>query len=171
MGNFKKIKGTDILIEAFKIYKNRYKGNWKLKCVGNGELKSDMENITNLEFFSFSNEDELIKIASESSVFILPSRNDQWGVVVHEFTALGFPLLISENVGARCTFFIDNYNGLKFGNNSEEELAYKMHLFSKMDTIDIQKMSNNSISISSRISPHSSVANLISVLNDNNTFN
>ena len=38
VGNFRTVKGVDILLEAFKIYKKQYKGDWNLTCVGNGEL-------------------------------------------------------------------------------------------------------------------------------------
>tara|TARA_B110000037_G_C17095772_1_gene495928 strand:+ start:711 stop:1751 length:1041 start_codon:yes stop_codon:yes gene_type:complete len=164
VGNFRKVKGTDILVNAYKIYKSKYKGQWGLKCVGNGNLNKMMENICGLDIYPFSNEEKLIEIASKSSVFILPSRNDQWGVVVHEFSSLGLPLLLSENVGAKCTFFIEKYNGLSFKNNSADELASQMHKFSLMNDDDMESMSINSFNLSKRISPESSVANLVSIL-------
>ncbi|MBA6156293.1 glycosyltransferase family 4 protein [Tenacibaculum sp. S7007] len=164
VGNFRKVKGTDILIEAYKIYKERFNGDWSLVCVGNGELDKILKNVKGLKLYPYSNEQELINIALKSSVFILPSRNDQWGVVVHEFAGLGLPLLLSENVGAKCTFFINKFNGLLFENNSPEELAQKMKEFSQMNYKDLKVMGENSYLLSKRISPQFSVANLMSVL-------
>lgn len=166
VGNFRKVKGFDILIQAFKLYKSKYNGNWKLICVGNGELLDLAKNVEDVEIFPFSDAQELIKISTRASVFILPSRHDQWGVVVHEFTSLGMPLLLSEYVGARSAFFIKNFNGLMFFQNSAEDLAKRMHDFSNMQSDRLNEMSNNSILLAKRITIESSAANFISILKE-----
>lgn len=164
VGNFRSIKGFDLLIEAYKIYCAKYNGKWDLICVGNGNLKENYTTIEKIIFYDFCNEDELINLSEKASIFVLPSRKDQWGVVVHEFTALGMPLLLSENVGSRAIFFIKGYNGLMFQNNSVHDLAYKMHLFSNKSKFEISKMSENSQALASRINIETSVANLISII-------
>lgn len=164
VGNFREVKGTDILIQAFKKYQAEFKGSWKLICVGNGEMASLLEGNSGVEVFPYATELELLEISKKASVFILPSRHDQWGVVVHEFAALGMPLLLSENVGAKASFFIKGFNGLMYFNNSANDLAEKMLSFEKLEDAEIQKMSHNSTLLSSRITPETSAANLMSIL-------
>lgn len=164
VGNFREVKGTDILAKAFKIYKDKYKGDWELICVGNGEMQHLIEGIDGVNVFPYASEDTLMELASDSSVMVLPSRNDQWGVVVHEFSAVGMALLLSENVGAKSTFFINKFNGLSYSNNSAEKLAEKMDDFSKMEEKDIRNMQINSIKLSTRITTETSVANFLSII-------
>jgi glycosyltransferase involved in cell wall biosynthesis len=163
VGNFRKVKGTDVLKEAYVLYKEIYKGDWELICVGNGDMEQLLLDSEGIKIFPFASETELINISKEASVFILPSRNDQWGVVVHEFVSLGMALLLSENVGSKSTFFINRFNGLMYNNDSPEELAKKMHEFSVMDANKLMKMRQNSQVLAKRISSSTSVANLISI--------
>lgn len=164
VGNFRKVKGVDILIESFKIYKSKYKGDWSLKIIGNGELYNYLHNIEGVYVSPFSSSTELLEFAKNSDVFILPSRHDQWGVVVHEFISLGLPLILSSNVGSGSTFFINGFNGYRFNNNSVNDLAQQMYNISILNLEDFRKMQKASIFLSKRINVESSVANLISIL-------
>lgn len=165
VGNFRMVKGFDILIEAFRIYQEKFKGDWSLICVGNGAMEHYMNGNAHVKHLPYSTEEELVEISKQASVFVLPSRNDQWGVVVHEFAALGMPLLLSENVGAKATFFIEGFNGLLFRNNSAEQLAEKMAEFSKMSRDHLIEMGQNSIILSKRIDIKTAAANFMSLLN------
>lgn len=164
VGNFRKVKGIDILLKAFEIYKNELNGKWQLICVGNGEYEDILQGIDGITVHGYADEERLIEIANKASVFILPSRHDQWGVVVHEFSSLGMPLLLSEFVGARTSFLIEGYNGFIFKENSARELAEKMLQFSNMSILKINEMSHNSSKLGSRISIASSAANFMSLI-------
>jgi glycosyltransferase involved in cell wall biosynthesis len=164
VGNFRHVKGTDILIDAYKIYRERFNGNWKLICVGNGDYKHLLEGIENVEVINFSDQSTLVELTQHCGIFILPSRRDQWGVVVHEFAAAAMPLILSEGVGAKATFFIKNYNGLNFSNNSSVELALAMRDLSTRATDELIRMGENSNLLSLRISPNSSAANFMSLI-------
>lgn len=166
VGNFRTVKGTDILINAFREYRDIYNGDWTLTCVGNGELKDELLNEKNVFVYDFQPQDKLLEIASDTSVFILPSRHDQWGVVVHEFATLGMPLLLSENVGAKNTFLIENYNGKSYKNNSDKNLALEMFNISNKSLEELQNMGENSKKLASRITPETSVMNFLSIVED-----
>jgi len=135
-----------------------------LICVGNGEHFELLNKIDGIKLYPFCSERKLIEISKAASVFILPSRNDQWGVVVQEFSCLGKALLLSENVGARSTFFINKYNGLMFKNNCAEDLAKKMFEFSEMNDVDLLKIQKNSRALSLKMTPESSAANFLSII-------
>lgn len=164
VGNFRLVKGTDILIKAFEIYKNKYSGKWNLIVVGNGDLENGFLNNADIKIFPFSSSDQIKEIAKGAGTFILPSRHDQWGVVVHEFTSLGLPVILSENVGAKAMFLIDGFNGYTFKTSDEEDLALKMVKISNLSYSELDRMGENSRLLSNRISVKSSAANFMSIL-------
>jgi len=164
VGNFRSVKGTDILVEAFKIYRNKYCGKWNLVCVGNGDFESLIKEDGAIIRLPFSGVDELVNCAKNSSAFIMPSRHDQWGVAVHEFALAGLPLILSENVGAHPVFLIDGYNGYLFKNNSADDLAEKMYLISQKNNEELAIMGSRSHGLGLSITPQMSSASLMSVL-------
>lgn len=164
VGHFSTVKGTDILVEAFRNYRRELKGNWKLICVGTGELYHLVENEPGVEAIDYINQRELAALCARSGVFVLPSRHEQWGVVVHEFATAGLPLILSNNVGAKDTFFIEGFNGISYANNSAAALSRAMLIMSKKSDSELYQMGENSHRLASRITPSISAASLISVL-------
>jgi len=164
VGNFRAVKGTDILAEAYSIYRSELQGSWGLTCVGNGEMEEVLKYNKEIEIHPYANESELKAIASNCDVFVLPSRHDQWGVVVHEFSALGMPMLLSDYVGASATFFIEGFNGYSYTNNSARELAKKMKVIEASTPEKLEAMQEASHLLSKRISVKTSAANFISII-------
>ncbi len=164
VGNFRSIKGTDILVDAFKKYRIKYDGNWELICIGNGDLRYLLENVSGIEVIDFTPQDKLVEITKRAGVFVLPSRFDQWGVVVHEFASAGMPLILSENVGASPTFLIEKFNGLGSKNNSSESLAKAMYVISNKSDSELIEMSKNSFLLSKKINPEIAAASFLSIL-------
>ena len=164
VGNFRSVKGTDILVNAFEIYRSRYQGKWKLICVGNGEMRSLLEGVPSVELLEFTSQDELVEITKRSGVFVLPSRFDKWGVVVHEFTSAAMPLILSEHVGSIPTFFVENYNGISYTNNSPINLANAMAAMSNRSVAELIEMGKNSYALSLSINPEITAASFLSTL-------
>ena len=164
VGNFRSVKGTDILVEAFRRYRRSLGGSWSLLCVGNGELRGLLEREASVEVRGFSSQDELVSLCGQAGAFVLPSRHDQWGVVVHEFASAGLPLILSENVGAKATFLIGGFNGTSYPSNSPRELAAAMAWMSSRTSEDLVAMGRNSTVLASKITPSTSAANLMSLL-------
>jgi glycosyltransferase involved in cell wall biosynthesis len=164
VGRFTHVKGIDILLKAYQIYQKSFGGDWKLICVGNGDLGHLLESEPGIEVKDFANQQELAELCGRSGVFVLPSRHEPWGVVVHEFAAAGLPLLLSDKVGAMSSFFIEGFNGLSFTNNSIEALCEAMVVLSRKADQELWQMGENSRRLASRITPATSAANLISVV-------
>ena len=57
------------------------------------------------------NSKEIIRYLRKSCGFILPSKYEPWGVVVHEAACSGLPLILSDSVGSRNELLINNHNG------------------------------------------------------------
>lgn len=165
VGRFVQAKGIDLLIEAYDIYRNEFGGQWSLSCIGNGPMKDVLLNHPQIVIEDFLPQQALSDRAKTAGAFILPSRSEPWGVVVHEFAAAGLPMILSENVGARPQFLIDGLNGYTFHNNSARELAEKMYRISSSVTADLIKMGENSIMLANKINPEIAAASLISVIN------
>lgn len=164
VGNFRDVKGTKILAEAYEYYRNELNGNIDLICIGNGDLRACLLSKKNIKVLDYLNQDELTRFVKDSVAFVLPSKHDQWGVVVHEFASAGLPLIVSTGVGARSKFLINQYNGLTFPNGSVKDLAQTFKVFESLSIEQRLMMSERSKILSKRVSPQSSAANFISVL-------
>ncbi|MBK9192931.1 MAG: glycosyltransferase [Crocinitomicaceae bacterium] len=81
----------------------------------------------------------LEKYISESGVYILPSKFEPWGVSVQEFAISGFPLLLSDAVGA-ADRFMDDKNGLKFKAVDESEIIRAMKTTAKKSDQELIEM-------------------------------
>jgi glycosyltransferase involved in cell wall biosynthesis len=165
-GRFEYIKGIDILVNAYDRYLNYYGGDWALTCIGNGSLNDIFKRHLEIEIKSFCDQETLLNYANKSGAVIVPSRNDQWGVVVQEFSLAGLPLILSESVGAIPSFLIDNYNGLIFKNDSADDLAKKMYQISKKKTSELIQMGERSHQIGKTINPEYTAGNIMSCLHN-----
>jgi glycosyltransferase involved in cell wall biosynthesis len=123
VGRFTESKGVDLLIEAFKRYRQHCGGTWGLTCIGNGPLEAQLKKQEGITVEPFAEQSTLALMARRMGAFVLPSRYEPWGVVVHEFASTGLPLLLSNKVGARQQFLIDGLNGYSFEAGSVEGLA------------------------------------------------
>lgn len=162
-GNFRYVKGTDILLKAFEYYRSALNGKWGLICVGNGPLDDLVKQSTNVKRKGFSSQSELVKISQSAGAFVLPSRFDQWGVVVQEAALSGLPLILSENVGSHPVFLINGYNGYLYKNNCPFALGEAMKKIEGKSQSELVLMSKRSISLGRRLSPKISAASLMSV--------
>ncbi|WP_207426486.1 glycosyltransferase family 4 protein [Pedobacter sp. SYSU D00535] len=165
VGRFSEEKGVQILLEAFSKLERELKHDWKLVLVGQQEHdKIKVVASEKIIVKPFLPAEQIIEIANGCSVFILPSISESWGLVLHEFAALGLPLLTSDICGANFTFLIPGYNGLKFKNGDMEDLADKLKKFVELSDLELNRMGQNSEKISRRISVDTTVGNLVSVL-------
>ena len=87
--------------------------------------------ITNgVVFHGFLQTSEISRILSSTLALILPSVEEQYGNVVIEALAMGIPVLLSENCGARDLLVRSGVNGFVFEPDNFEGLAYFMTLLS-----------------------------------------
>lgn len=122
-------KDPSTLIESIKnISCNRE--DFKLIIVGTGELEEKIRsqvkkmNIEdNVKFFGYIEKDNLNKCYSAADLFVLPSVNEPFGIVLLEAMAFGCPIIAS-NSGA-CPEVIDNC-GLLFKQGDYNDLEQKI---------------------------------------------
>lgn len=148
LGRYIEHKGIKDLWRAFIDLKKEVPNDWKLKCLGTGSLWDDRVMHEDIEHIGFVQPKDLNKHLS-GGVFVLPSHFEPWGVVVHEFALAGFPMILSDKIGASTSLLDDN--GFIFQSGNIEDLKNKMTEIIELDCIDIKKMGSNSKKLSERI--------------------
>jgi len=160
-----KIKGLEVLLDAWESLNANNSIDWKLQIIGSGSYKIKKDKLKNLEILEFKSHEDLKKDIKNAGCFILPSVHEPWGVVVHEMCSAGLPLILSETVGSRYTFLIDKKNGFVFEANNYKSLEKAMKDIIDSTDQELLNMSENSHKLSFRISPEISASNLLSAVN------
>jgi len=117
VGQYVPRKGADLLLKALKLLTSRSEKKWHLRLVGNqpqdwisGIVKeSGLEQF--IDLVGVRQGDDLIREYQQADIFILPSRFDTYGVVVHEAASCGLPLLVSFHAGAAHVHVQNGLNG------------------------------------------------------------
>lgn len=121
-------KGVDVLIEAFRRYREGG-GTWNLRIIGSGPLK-DRCTGDGVIFEGFGQARHVAQRMAEARCFILPSREDHWGTVVCEAMACGTPVIASRWVGAAEDLIRSGINGWVFNEMTPVALAQAMEAVS-----------------------------------------
>jgi glycosyltransferase involved in cell wall biosynthesis len=162
IGRLEPIKGLDTLREAWRLLGDGRR-DWELHLIGNGSLRAGLEVGDDVVVREFLQPDALAREVAHAGCFVLPSRSEPWGVVVHECAAAGLPLIVSDVVGAGTTFLIPGMNGYRFRVDDPRDLAARMARITATTDEELLAMSRHSHRISQRITPESSAANLLSL--------
>ncbi|MCO6494564.1 MAG: glycosyltransferase family 4 protein [Bacteroidetes bacterium] len=145
-------KGLENLWKAFSELKDSGElKDWELWCLGTGQdfdKKAIHEGICH---FGFVQPSDMGKFLKETGIFVLPSLYEPWAVVVHEFAAAGFPLILSSAVGAGSMFLENGENGFRFSPNNLHELKEKLCLMATFNQEQYNKMADLSFQLSKRI--------------------
>ena len=170
VGRFEPEKGLDLLLEVWQQLGDN-KGDWELHLIGNGSLKTQLEAPAGVVMKDFMEPAQFMQEVANAGCFLLPSRREPWGVVVHEFAAAGLPLIVSDVVGAASTFLISGMNGFSFKVNDPVALLKTMCEIINMNDQELCSMAVSSQALSQRITPESSAGNLLSVSIKNTIVN
>lgn len=92
-------KGVDVLLEGFRASGLESQG-WRLRCIGDGPLAAQAAATPGCEHLPFCDVAEVARHLADARLFILPSRNDNWGVALHEAALSRCLLAASSTVGA-----------------------------------------------------------------------
>ena len=162
-GRFESIKGVDLLIDAWKKIRGKQK-DWELCIVGNGSLADKLVNQSGVIVKDFMQPEQLVAEIEKCGCFILPSRKDQWGLVLHEFSAAGLPIICSDACGAAPVFVTPGFNGYIFKSKEINDLANKMLRIVNSSDQELAAMSANSHLNGQKITPEMSAASFVSIL-------
>jgi len=96
----------------------------ELHCMGTGPLWEERDLSDGIYHHGFCQGEQLESVMLLGDVFILPSIYEPWGVVVNEFCVSGYPVLLSDKIGARTALL--NGNGNLFEAGNEEAMMVRM---------------------------------------------
>lgn len=167
LGRFDKVKGIDLLLNAFSEYKNETKSKLKLKLIGGGAEWQFVKTFESesIKIKDFVQPKFLIEELNDIQGFILPSIQEPWGLVIQEMAAAGLPLLTSNICGANSFFALNNFNAFIFKAGSKEEIKKVLNKFDSLSSEQLNLMGVRSRQLSERITPEISAASLMSVFN------
>lgn len=150
-GRYYEFKGVTDLWKAF-IELDAEKGSeWELWCLGTGTVEPVKH--PKIKHLGFVQPKDMEAILKQCSVFILPSRFEPWAVVVQEFAAAGFPLLLSKEVGAAEAFLEADKNGFLFDKENPAQIKNSMKKMISLDNDELLRMSNYSHQAAQKIHP------------------
>lgn len=123
-----------------------------LFMVGAGEMENELRDLAtslaleNVVFGGFINQAELPKVYAASDVFVLPSENEPWGLIVNEVMCAGIPVVVSDEVGCVPDLVKDGVNGYHMKAGDVESLAIALEKL-LADGYQRQRMGAASLSI------------------------
>jgi glycosyltransferase involved in cell wall biosynthesis len=94
--------------------------SFDLVLAGSGEMKSELEALIarggppNVVMPGFINQQEMPKLLGACDLFVLPSEDEPWGLIVNEAMCAGLPIIASHEVGCVPDLVQAGDNGLTF---------------------------------------------------------
>lgn len=144
VGRYVQQKGLDLLFPAFMEIQAESPSDWELWCAGTGELFDQRPEHPKIKHLGFLQPGELKQKLKETGVFILPSRAEPWGVVVHEMAAAGFPMICSTAIGGTTRFLEEGKNGFLFENENKEHLKKALRQIMSLSDEELRAMAAHS---------------------------
>ncbi len=147
VGQFIERKGLIELSNAVRQLR-RLKIPFTIKAMGAGPLAHVLEE-ADIPIVSHSPGSKVACQMRDAKFLVLPSRHEHWGVVVHEATASGCGLVISDQVGSRFEF-AHHDNAVIFKAGDSQSLATSMRDVLQWDQARWSIASNVSRSLSTQ---------------------
>ncbi len=150
VGQFIARKGVDYLLEAFTRFHAEHP-DWTLRCVGNGPLADAIEG-EGITRDPFLQAEDVARIMAESRFLVLPSREEHWGLVVHEAALAGCGLILSDRVGAHPDLATDQ-NSFVVRLRERGALLRAFEAAAALSGTDLDRVRNGSIEAAARFGP------------------
>lgn len=149
VGQLNRRKNVETLINAFLIADL---ADWRLCVIGDGPLLDSLPRDTRIDYLGFNQPEDVHKSLLKSKIFVLPSLEEHWGVVVLEAAAAGCALCLSEEVGA-ADDLVTPANGAIFDPTDCNALTARFHQMTAMSDSWYENASKVSIELSQAFTP------------------
>lgn len=124
-GRYVKEKGLDVLVDAYQRYRAAVADPWPLDCCGTGP-EAGVLKTEGLRDLGYVQPSGLPQLFANHGVFVMPSREEPWGVAIAEAAATGLPLVCTDVCGAADDLLRPYYNGLSVPAENAEALAHAL---------------------------------------------
>lgn len=165
VGQFIYRKGFDWMIDA---YKNLDK-EIGIYIIGGAATQEylDLKNkykMDNLHFIDFMNKNEILKWYRAADLFVLPTREDIWGLVINEALAQGLPTVTTDKCIAGLELIVNKKNGFIIKCEDEESLLQITESFFEKSEADICLMKKEALSIIKKYTIENMAKNQLDVI-------
>ena len=150
VGRLENLKGIDLLFKALLKVKSEY----ELYLAGDGDAADSLKKLAKelgiskkVHFLGMLNRPELLKYYAECDLFVLPTRQDCFALVILEAMCSGLPIICSKYAEGACDMIEEGKNGFVIDPYDEEELSACINqLLSNTELrVDMQKQSDDII--------------------------
>ena len=136
-------KGFDILLRAAAVLDK----SWGIYLVGgqpSDELRDLIEQLSleNVHFVDFMPKEKLWSYYQAADLFVLPTRDDPWGLVVNEAMANGLPVITTTRCIAGLEMVEDGINGYLYEPEAVDRLKELMSECTNMDMKRLEKLAD-----------------------------
>jgi len=138
--------------------------DWELHCIGTGPLWEQRKESKHIIHHGFMQPNELLVFMNTGNAFVLPSTFEPWGVVAHEFAAAGYPLVLSDAVGAAEAFLQHGVNGYLFHAGDTVKLKEALRALMAHNLAELESMGAISRELAMSITPKSWAASIARIM-------
>lgn len=137
VGQFIHRKGFDVLLKAWEIMPT----DVNLIILGGGEKEGEYQqfiethHLTNITLLGFKPFSEVLEFLKACDLFVLPTREDIWGLVINEAMACGLPVITTDRCIAGLELISNGENGYIVPVEDVDALAEKMACILENDTL------------------------------------
>lgn len=138
-------KGFDILIKAMAQINDSSIGVYIVGGKPNDECREllGQYKLTNIHFVPFMKKEKLADYYKAADLFVFPTREDIWGLVINEAMSFGLPIITTDKCNAGLELIREN--GVIVPGNNEVELTKAIN--SVIDSEGISSMAAHSLDI------------------------
>lgn len=145
VGQFIYRKGFDVLLKAWK----NCPADDELYIIGDKPTEDVLRlkallNLKNVYFPGYKNKTELNQYYDAADLFVLPTREDIWGLVINEAMAHGLPVITTDRCVAGLELVQNGMNGYIVPADNSEVLSERINKILNDDNLRI-KMSQESL--------------------------
>lgn len=145
VGQMIRRKGFDILLRTAEVLDK----SWGIYLVGgqpSEELRDLVEqlSIENVHFVDFMSKEKLWKYYQAADIFVLPTREDPWGLVVNEAMANALPVITTTRCIAGLEMVEDGINGFLYEPEDVDKLKEILREVSN-DSLNLESMASGAL--------------------------
>ncbi len=129
VGQFIYRKGFDVLLKACQTF-DKTIGIYIIGGTNNEEYIAlcDKYNLSNVHFINYMDKSKLQEYYKAADLFVLPTREDIWGLVINEAMSCGLPIITTDKCIAGQELISNGLNGYIVPVENVDELKQKMLL-------------------------------------------
>lgn len=160
VGQLVKRKGIIELLAAWKEHIDKHP-NDNLIVIGKGVLKEELINeykkVQSIHILGGIGYDVLHEYYAIADVFIMPTLEDNWCLVLPEAMACGLPVACSIYNGGTCELIEDGKNGYSFDPLNKDSIV---EVLTKFHNSNLKEMGLSSYIIETKFSPENAISNI-----------